>query len=129
MFSSLKTPRPVWCPPSLLFSGYRVSLPGVKRPGRYAHHSGAEVKNDWSYTSAPARFPHGVEWDILTLLYRHVIREGRSDDSDHITCTLLDWLWLAWRQDDGVDFAISVGELCRVYRRFENSNKCYASDW
>ena len=36
-----------WSPPSLLCSGYRVSFPGVKRPGRRIHHSPsskAEVK-------------------------------------------------------------------------------------
>jgi hypothetical protein len=36
---------------------------GVKRPGREADHSPpstAEVKNAWSYTSAPPIRPHGV---------------------------------------------------------------------
>ena len=36
-----------WGPPSLLYSGYRVSFPGVKRPGRGADHPPppkAEVK-------------------------------------------------------------------------------------
>jgi hypothetical protein len=41
--------RPVrpWGPPSLLYNGYRVSFPGVKRPGRGVDHpyqSIAEVK-------------------------------------------------------------------------------------
>jgi hypothetical protein len=34
----------------------------------------AEVQNDWNYTSAPTRFPHGVEWDIFTFLCRHIIK-------------------------------------------------------
>ena len=36
-----------WDPPSLLYNGYRVSFPGVKRPGRGVNHpppSSAEVK-------------------------------------------------------------------------------------
>jgi hypothetical protein len=40
----------------LKISGYRGSFPGVKRPGRDVDHSppfGAEVKNEWSYTSTP----------------------------------------------------------------------------
>ena len=41
--------RPAWRPPTPtnLYSGYRVSLPGIKRPGRGVDHpysSGAEVK-------------------------------------------------------------------------------------
>jgi hypothetical protein len=32
-FSSLKCPEQLWDPPSLLFSGYWVSLPGGKVPG------------------------------------------------------------------------------------------------
>jgi hypothetical protein len=40
-----------WGPPSLLCKGYRVSYPGVKRPGRgvdYPPPSGAEVKGRYS---------------------------------------------------------------------------------
>jgi hypothetical protein len=36
-----------WSLPSLLYNGYRVSFPGVKRPGRNVNHpppSSAEVK-------------------------------------------------------------------------------------
>jgi hypothetical protein len=36
-----------WDPPSLLYNGYRVSFPGVKRPGRGVNHQppySAEVK-------------------------------------------------------------------------------------
>jgi hypothetical protein len=38
-------------------------FPGVKRPGREADHSppfSVEVKNTWSYTSAPSIRLHGV---------------------------------------------------------------------
>jgi hypothetical protein len=43
----------LWGPPSLLFSGYVLSL-GLKQPGCEAHHlaeSSAEVENEWSYSS------------------------------------------------------------------------------
>ena len=39
-------PHRPWGPPSLLYNRYRVSFPGVKRPGRGVNHppSNAEVK-------------------------------------------------------------------------------------
>jgi len=43
-------------PPCLMFNGYWGSFPEVQRPGREVEHSPtscAEVKNGWSYTSAP----------------------------------------------------------------------------
>ena len=43
----------LWLPPSLLFSWYRVSFPGV-----IPTH--AEVKNEWSYTSPPPIYLHGL---------------------------------------------------------------------
>ena len=48
-------------PPSLLFSDYRSSLPGLKRPGCDVDHtlpSRAEVKNEWSYTFALPVYRH-----------------------------------------------------------------------
>jgi len=54
-FSSRRPYRP-WGPPSLLFEGYRGSLPGVKWPSHGAdnsHQSSVEVKNEWRCTSAP----------------------------------------------------------------------------
>ena len=42
----IRPDRP-WGPPSLLYNGYRVSLPGVRRPGRDIDHPplpNAEVK-------------------------------------------------------------------------------------
>jgi hypothetical protein len=51
---------PRWGPPSLLYSGYRVFLPEVKRPGRGFDHpplSRAEVK-EWSMSLLPL-------WDFV----------------------------------------------------------------
>ena len=56
--SSLNHPDGPWGPPSLLFSGCRVSFPGIKRQGREATSSplsGAEVENERSYS-----FPSSV---------------------------------------------------------------------
>jgi len=55
-FSSQKRPDRLRDPPSLLFSAYRGSFPGVKRPGpevNYSPPSSTEVKNEWVYTSSP----------------------------------------------------------------------------
>jgi hypothetical protein len=44
------------------------SFPGVKQPGREAHHSSpasAEVKKMWIYTSAPPIRLHGVVLNVL----------------------------------------------------------------
>jgi hypothetical protein len=64
---SLNYPDRPWGPPSLLFSGYRVSFPGIERQGREAASSplsGAEVKNDRSYT-----FTASLEWhNFLSLV-------------------------------------------------------------
>jgi hypothetical protein len=46
----------LWGPPTLVFSGYGESSPGVKRPGREADLSPPTitvVKIKWSYTSTP----------------------------------------------------------------------------
>jgi hypothetical protein len=53
----------VWGPPSLLLHVYRLTFPGIKRPGREVDHSpqpSAEVKNEWSYTSNPSICFHDV---------------------------------------------------------------------
>jgi hypothetical protein len=45
-------------------------FPGVKRPGREADHSSppsAEVKNEWSYPSAPLIYLRGTARDFLSL--------------------------------------------------------------
>jgi hypothetical protein len=59
----------LWGPPSLLFSGYEYSFPGVKWPVFKVYRSprsNAEVKNELSYTSAPAVCLHGVDRDDFT---------------------------------------------------------------
>jgi hypothetical protein len=52
-----------WSPPSLLYNGYQVSLPGVKRPGRgvnHAPHLAPRLKKEYSYTSTPSLSLNGL---------------------------------------------------------------------
>jgi len=57
-------PDQPWGPPSLLYNGYRVSFPGVKRPGRGVDHptpSSAEVKESVElYLYSPS----GPSWPV-----------------------------------------------------------------
>jgi hypothetical protein len=49
--------------PSLLWNGYRVSFPGVKRPGRGVDnppHLAPRLKKEYSYTSNPNLSLHGL---------------------------------------------------------------------
>ena len=62
--SSQKRPDPLWEQPSLLFSGYSDLFPGVKLLGiDNSSPSVADIKNEWSYTSASPIFPNGVGSD------------------------------------------------------------------
>ena len=45
-----------WGPPCLLYNGYRVSFPGVKRPGHgvdHPPHLALRLKKEYSYSSTP----------------------------------------------------------------------------
>jgi hypothetical protein len=51
------------------------SFPGIKWPGRdveYSLPSSAEVKNGWSYSSAPV-YIHGAYRDNFTFLYHYIL--------------------------------------------------------
>jgi hypothetical protein len=59
---------------SLLSNLFRVSFPGVKRPGHEVVHippSSAVVKIVWSLTSTPLVFLYGVDRDDITFPFRH----------------------------------------------------------
>jgi hypothetical protein len=65
-FSSPECPDWLWGPPSFLFSAYWGSFLGVQWLGHEIYHSpvsGAEVKNEWSCTSAPL-CPHDMDSEI-----------------------------------------------------------------
>ena len=69
---SPKRPNQLWGPPSPLFSAYRGSFPGVKRPEREGDHlppSNAEVQREWSYTSAPPIRLCGVDRDYFAFTF------------------------------------------------------------
>jgi len=75
-----------WGPLSLLYSEYRSSYLGVKRPRREVGHSfssSVEVKNEWSYTTVPPcmclHAPHRVNSIFSTSFSR---RNPRSEISN-----------------------------------------------
>ena len=58
-------PHRPWSPPSLLYTGYRVSFSGVKRPGRGVKHppsSSAEVKER---VELYLHSPSGPSWPVI----------------------------------------------------------------
>ena len=68
VFSFPKLPDRLWGPPSLLFSEYKGSFSGLKRPGRKVDHSDpfdAETKNEWRYNSTPPACLNGVDRNLL----------------------------------------------------------------
>jgi hypothetical protein len=52
-------------PRSLLFTAYQCTFPG--HDVNHSRPSSAEVKNGWSYTSAPPICLHGVDREAFTL--------------------------------------------------------------
>jgi hypothetical protein len=59
----------LWGPPGFLFSGYRGSLPGVKRPVRESDHSppsSTDVKNECSCNSTLPVYIHVVDGKNFT---------------------------------------------------------------
>jgi len=59
----------LWGPPSFLLSGYRVSFSVAKREVKYSPQYISEVKNGWSYASAPRVCLHGVGRESFTLFF------------------------------------------------------------
>jgi len=60
-------------------NGYRVSLPAIRRLACEAVHSlphSATVKNDWSYTSTPSIYLHGM--DRVTLRFFFTVDDHRT---------------------------------------------------
>jgi len=61
----------LWGPPSILFSEYRRFFPEVNRSMHEGDHllpSGAEVENEWNYTSTLFVCLHGLERKNVYLL-------------------------------------------------------------
>jgi hypothetical protein len=58
-------PDRLWSPSNLLYNGYRVSFPGVKRPGCSVDHPpnlAPRLMKEYSNTSTP---PSGPSWHVL----------------------------------------------------------------
>jgi hypothetical protein len=63
-FSFSKLPHKPRDPPTPLLNGYWGSFPGIKPPERefdYSPPSGADIRNEWSYTSSYPLCPQGVD--------------------------------------------------------------------
>jgi hypothetical protein len=73
--------------PSLALNAYEPSISGLKRPASEINHlplSSAEIKNRWSYTSAPHIHLHGVDKEKFTVLYvsrRFLLLPHRTQNS------------------------------------------------
>jgi hypothetical protein len=70
-------------PPSLFYNGYRVFIPGVKRPGRGRGDpspSRAGIENKYSYRSASPQCLLGMQWGSFTfnMCYRFMFVRQRS---------------------------------------------------
>ena len=66
-----KPPHQLWVPLSLIFSEYLRSFPELQRLGPevdLSPPSSVEIKNEWSHTSTPLVYLHGVDRDNLTFL-------------------------------------------------------------
>jgi hypothetical protein len=59
------SPSQSWGPPSLLYNGYRVSLPGPKRPGRDVNHSPLSSTEIKERVELHFYFPSGPWWPVL----------------------------------------------------------------
>ena len=69
-FLNPERPDRLWGTPTFLLNGSRGSFPGLKRTGRDVDNSSpssAEVKNEWSYTSTPPLYLHGLDRFNCTL--------------------------------------------------------------
>ena len=72
VFSSPKCPYWLWDAPSLLFSGYQASFPGLKWPECEVNHSlpfSAKVKDEWSCTSALPLCLHGMDRENFSFYF------------------------------------------------------------
>ena len=59
-----RTDRP-WDPPSLLYNGYRVSFPGVKRPGRGVDHPPPSSVQVEGRVELYICSPSGTLWPVI----------------------------------------------------------------
>jgi hypothetical protein len=75
-----RRPDRPWGPPSLLYNGYRVCFPGVKRPGRGVDHPPSSSASVKERVELFLYSPSGPSWPFLgrALLYHHQACERRG---------------------------------------------------
>jgi hypothetical protein len=66
-------PERPWGPPSLLYNGYRVSFPGVKRPGRGVDHSPPSSDRVKERVELYLYSPSGPSWPVLGRIYLYLL--------------------------------------------------------
>jgi hypothetical protein len=75
--------------PSLLYNGYRVLFPGVKRPKSEAYSSSAEIKKAWRYTSTSSYIcswrGHFLALRIRYILFFNKIGQFTIKIFNHVT--------------------------------------------
>jgi hypothetical protein len=78
------SPDRPWVLPSLLYNAYKVSFPGVKRPGRgvyHPHSSSAEVKERVElYLYSPS----GPSWTVVRRTLSFYLLQRRALDIQHL---------------------------------------------
>ena len=77
-----------WGPPTLLYNGYRVSLPGVKRPGRGVDHPpphlAPRLKKEYRFTSTPPPGLRGLFWVTFTFTFLNSVQTRNGDGKNSV---------------------------------------------
>ena len=78
-----------------IFSVYRSSFPGIKRPGRDGDHSSPSIdegRNEWSFTATPPTRLHDVDKNDFTFLFtlcQDPVRSRTQDSFLPHSCSVL----------------------------------------
>jgi hypothetical protein len=68
----------LWDPPSLLYDGYRLSLPGVQRPGHGVDHPPPSIADVKERTPLYLFSPFGPSWPVMGWTFYLCVIDGWS---------------------------------------------------
>jgi hypothetical protein len=94
-----------WGPPSLLYNGYRVSFPGVKRPRRGVDHQPSSSARVKERVQLCLYSPSGPSWPIL----------GRTWPLPSNTIMMIKWNQFRWTGHAGRKGLRNMCETLRLY--------------